>query len=484
MSSLNIVCQLISDAIWNNEKISEDTKMTVSDRIDVMCTSLETARVFITRRRLVVVIPEDLANAIQAEASSCVDDPRAGLALGAEGVHWTEITPEPTDFRYPFESRYPSGGDLNSKALEKLRRDERTKLDSDALRPLTTDLVTIHTASREDTAKLFAQDKTYRALGGIRPFFDALSPDGKKCWATALLSEEDTSIRSFDSYDPRELLFRMAAFYTVPTLDNPHPLDHAFSDIAMKTPTLDTEALRLYVGKFGETSSLHADLFDALSLSDQLKFFVEGLSPPKLRNAMKPFLKGAKTIPHLTASTSRELSMLLRTDNNEKQANGTKSKKESTPSAKETEPPPIAPAAARTEWTSEQRTAHYRKKQAAEVQDMIDRAVAEALADKNRPKKSSAVASPDSCLNCDKPNHPPWRCGEPCENPCFANDKKRHVGRDCPYYKLMHEKQGGGPKSASAARIRRQSAEEDLITKRYEMDIERSRAELHTLSSS
>ena len=97
MSSLNIVRQLISDAIWNNKNISENTKMKACDRIDIRYTSLETTRVFITMRRLVVVLMEDLANAIQAEAILCVDDHQATLALVAKGVICSDLIPEPTD---------------------------------------------------------------------------------------------------------------------------------------------------------------------------------------------------------------------------------------------------------------------------------------------------------------------------------------------------------------------------------------------------
>jgi hypothetical protein len=97
MSSINIVRQLVSDAIWNNETISENTKMKACDRIDIRCTSLETARVFITMRRLVVVLMADLTNAIQEEEILCVDDHQANLALVAKGVICSDLIPEPTD---------------------------------------------------------------------------------------------------------------------------------------------------------------------------------------------------------------------------------------------------------------------------------------------------------------------------------------------------------------------------------------------------
>jgi len=124
MSSLNSVCQLISDAIWDEVDVSKDNKKAAISNLFAQCISLEAAREFIDENRLAVVIPEDLANAIKAEANLSVDDPRAGLAPGAEGVHWSEFTPEPTDNRYPFESRYPLDGDLNSKAIENLCVDD------------------------------------------------------------------------------------------------------------------------------------------------------------------------------------------------------------------------------------------------------------------------------------------------------------------------------------------------------------------------
>jgi hypothetical protein len=202
MNSLFLVRKLISDFILDKENISGDTKLWVSSYLSsciaAECTSLETARVFITMCRLEVAIPEDLANALQAEANlsvddpraglaqgaegvhwseftpeptdkknrnscvgdpraslaleadptdntafpreladvneakatTCVDDPRAGLAPGAEGVHWSEFPPEPTDYIYPFESRYPLDGDLTSKATRD-HSEDCTKLGDD-----------------------------------------------------------------------------------------------------------------------------------------------------------------------------------------------------------------------------------------------------------------------------------------------------------------------------------------------------------------
>ena len=44
-----------------------------------------------------MVLMEDLANAIQAEAILCVDDHQANLALVAKGVICSDLIPEPTD---------------------------------------------------------------------------------------------------------------------------------------------------------------------------------------------------------------------------------------------------------------------------------------------------------------------------------------------------------------------------------------------------
>lgn len=74
---------------------------------------------------MAVVIPEDLANAIQAEANLSVDDPRAGLAPGAEGVTWSDFTPETTDSknRNNSEDRTELGDKLNSQLVERLYKD-------------------------------------------------------------------------------------------------------------------------------------------------------------------------------------------------------------------------------------------------------------------------------------------------------------------------------------------------------------------------
>ena len=137
MSSLDIVRQLISDAIWAEADVSKGNKLQQIDRMEDRCINLETARVFISRRRLVVVIPEDLANAIQAEAKAetFVKD---GVKMTPEvsSEHWSQYTPGLDDARYPLEDRIKLNGNLTPKAVEKLGKDEKLKIDLDALRPM------------------------------------------------------------------------------------------------------------------------------------------------------------------------------------------------------------------------------------------------------------------------------------------------------------------------------------------------------------
>ena len=97
----------------------------------------------------------------------------------------------------------------------------------------------IDSASREDTAKLFTQGKVYRSIGGLRPLLDFTSEKGKKYWAGKITTSEDATIRPFDSYDIRQLLFRMSTSYTTPPIANPHQFDNAFADIAMSKTILD-----------------------------------------------------------------------------------------------------------------------------------------------------------------------------------------------------------------------------------------------------
>jgi hypothetical protein len=125
--------KLISDAIWDEVDVSKDNKWAKSGTVIAKCISLEAAREFIDVNRLAVVIPEDLANAIQAEANLSVDDPRAGLAPGAEGVTWSELkNPEPTDNRNRdhTEDRTKSGDELPSAVVSTTRTVENSKIDS------------------------------------------------------------------------------------------------------------------------------------------------------------------------------------------------------------------------------------------------------------------------------------------------------------------------------------------------------------------
>ena len=141
---------------------------------------LETTREFIGYHNLAVVIPEDIASALQAEVET---GPVRASYMAEEGKvgHWSDFTPLPGDCRYPFEDRVKANDKITPKMVDKMRRDEIARIDSASLRPFTTNLVMIDSASRTDTAKLFAQDEIYRANGGERSFFEQISPAGKLC---------------------------------------------------------------------------------------------------------------------------------------------------------------------------------------------------------------------------------------------------------------------------------------------------------------
>ena len=74
--------KLISDAIWDEVDVSKDNKKAAISNLFAQCISLEAAREFIDENRLAVVIPEDLANAIKAEANLSVDDPEPAWLRG------------------------------------------------------------------------------------------------------------------------------------------------------------------------------------------------------------------------------------------------------------------------------------------------------------------------------------------------------------------------------------------------------------------
>ena len=101
VSSLISVRELIIDAFclgMSNSKIfHKDFRMKISARVCAECPSLAEARAFMERHRFEGAALEELANAIQAEAILCVDDHQANLALEAEGVFYSDFTPEPTD---------------------------------------------------------------------------------------------------------------------------------------------------------------------------------------------------------------------------------------------------------------------------------------------------------------------------------------------------------------------------------------------------
>jgi hypothetical protein len=86
-------------------------------------------------RNLGVVIPEDLVNAIPAEAD-IIDNHGVKMVPEVSREHWSQPTPASGDCRYPLEDRIKMIGDLPSKAVEKLGKDEKLKIDLDALRPM------------------------------------------------------------------------------------------------------------------------------------------------------------------------------------------------------------------------------------------------------------------------------------------------------------------------------------------------------------
>ena len=82
-----------------------------------------------------VVIPEDFANAIPAEAD-IIDNHGVKMVPEVSREHWSQSTPASGDCRYPLEVRIKMIGDLPSKAVEKLGKDEKLKINLDVLRPM------------------------------------------------------------------------------------------------------------------------------------------------------------------------------------------------------------------------------------------------------------------------------------------------------------------------------------------------------------
>ena len=73
MTSISSVRKLISDVINGNPAFSAGEKMTFVNYMVDRCTSLEIAREFIGNHNLAVVIPEDIASALQAEVETGTD---------------------------------------------------------------------------------------------------------------------------------------------------------------------------------------------------------------------------------------------------------------------------------------------------------------------------------------------------------------------------------------------------------------------------
>jgi len=82
------------------------------------------------------VFKGEFANAIQAEAEM-IDNHGVKMVPEVSREHWSQSTPASGDCRYPLEYRIKMIGDLPSKAVEKLGKDEELKIDLDALRPMT-----------------------------------------------------------------------------------------------------------------------------------------------------------------------------------------------------------------------------------------------------------------------------------------------------------------------------------------------------------
>ena len=83
----------------------------IVDLIEEQCTSLEAARKFIRMCNLDVVIPEDLANAIPAEAD-IIDNHGVKMTPEVSREHWSQPTPASGDCRYPLEDRIKMIGNL------------------------------------------------------------------------------------------------------------------------------------------------------------------------------------------------------------------------------------------------------------------------------------------------------------------------------------------------------------------------------------
>ena len=135
MSALDSIHLFISDFINADVGLDRGQKITLVNLFEESSTSLEAARKFIRTRNLDVVIPEDFANAIPAEAD-IIDNHGVKMVPEVSREHWSQSTPASGDCRYPLEVRIKMIGDLPSKAVEKLGKDEKLKINLDVLRPM------------------------------------------------------------------------------------------------------------------------------------------------------------------------------------------------------------------------------------------------------------------------------------------------------------------------------------------------------------
>jgi hypothetical protein len=149
---LRDIKRAIAKAIRETEGLALDKKFDLVDKAMERCDTLENAQEYIIQLGLNVPIGEHLANAhIAAEAQETVVDQATKVSVATNMNRGVETS-----------------------ALEdKMRTEKSAKLDSASLRPNTPLALIITNTSREYTAKLLAQDKTYRSDGGKRPIFDA-----------------------------------------------------------------------------------------------------------------------------------------------------------------------------------------------------------------------------------------------------------------------------------------------------------------------
>ena len=470
MSSLAAVVNLICTAI-NAKDLKDSEKFLFVQDARAQCSSLKGAHAYIGHYNLLVVIPEDLANAIQAEGEPrntvpvpAASAPEASATKGLEGsrapeasatedlLHLDDFVLRADDYRFPFDVRIQPSESLTENEVEWLRKEKAARLDSASLRPLTKELIEIHSASRESTAQLFAQDKIYRSKGGERPIFDVLTEPAKRMWASRLVSQTDTVFRRWEDIPYVEKFIRISRFYLEASLDNPHPLDSALADVAMTVTSLDEEALDSYLGTFGKITHRYGALFNDLAILDRLEYLWNGLGPPDLKEIMTPYLKTIKSIPAFYIVVHREFSILLRGEGHRAivtKSTTARAPKEKQSIAKDVDHPSSPPRSAYADkWSKEERFAHHRKKQEEEASRVAIKA-AELI---SATRKSASAVSAEDCLNCTKPGHRPWKCTDFCHNPMCKGGPKRHRGTECPYYKLMQQETGHGPKGSSSVK--------------------------------